>query len=425
MKIPRAWILYVSGRFGSVDRRGRSAVTSLFSTLGIAFGAMTLTVILAVMNGFQQGSIRSILETNSYHVRVSAPAEAAQDIAEIKGVRAAVPFRDIQALAVGNFARQSPCVLRALPPEVTKMDPEFAEEARIVSGSFDLSGERSVVLGYELARLLSVRIGDSINLAAVAGGAEADLFPLDGELEVTGLFKTGYYAQDVGYAFISDESGRRLSGGTESGTLGIKLRNPEGDVEFIKELGHLFPEASAESWRIFNRAFFGALKIEKNILMFLVFLIFAVVAVNIYHGMRRAVYERGEDIAVLTALGASPGDLRLMFTLGGLGTGFVGSLLGLSAGLFLSVHINEVFSLAESAVNLANRFAASLLGTEPGAEFALFSPAYFYMDSIPVRIFLPETTAVFLFGIVSAAGAAWHASRSVLRLKPAEVLRNE
>lgn len=425
MKPPKGWILFVAGRFGSVDRRGRSAVTSLFSTLGIAFGAMTLTVILAVMNGFQQGSIRSILETNSYHVRVSAPAEAASRIAGIKGVRAAVPFRDIQALAVGNFARQSPCVLRALPPDVTEMDIEFAAEARAVSGSFDLSGERSVVLGYELARLLSVRIGDRITLAAVAGGAEADLFPLDGELEVTGLFKTGYYAQDVGYAFISEESGRRLAGGAESDTIGIKLRNPEGDGEVIEELLRLFPGISAESWRTFNRAFFGALKIEKNILMFLVFLIFAVVAVNIYHGMRRAVYERGEDIAVLTALGARAADVRFMFTLGGLGTGFAGSLLGLAAGLFLSVHINGVFGLAESTVNLANRFASSLMGTEPGEAFTLFSPAYFYMDSIPVRIFLPETTAVFLFGIVAAAGAAWHASRTVLRLKPAEVLRNE
>lgn len=393
--------------------------------LGIAFGVTALIVILAVMNGFQQGYIKSILETSSYHARLSLPSERAAQIAQMKGVKAAVPFRDIQTLIVGNFSRQSGCVLRALPEDTEYLDPGFAEETKIVSGSFDLTDDRSVVLGYELAWALRVKTGETVSLVAVAGGAEADLFPTDAELTVRGIFKTGYYPIDAGCAFVSADAGTRLSGETDTGVIGVKLENPEQDSAFLREAARLFPESASESWRVFNRAYFGALKIEKNMLMFLVILIFVVVAVNVYHGMRRSVLERREEIAVLSALGAKPLAIRLVFLLNGLGTGFIGSFLGLITGLFIAVHINGVFSLAEHAVNLANAFAASVTGTAPGGDFSLFSPQYFYMDYIPVRIFLSEAAAVFSFGILSAAGAAWFASGSVLRLKPAEVMRYE
>ncbi len=425
MKNNNAWLLFVASRFGSVDRKGRSAATNLLSSLGIAFGVTALIVILAVMNGFQQGYIKSILETSSYHARLNLPSGAVEQVLGMDGVRAAVPFRDIQTLILGNFSRQSGCVLRALPPDTEARDPAFAAETSMVSGAFDLDDDHSIVLGYELAWALRSKVGDTVSLVAVAGGADADLFPADADMTVRGIFKTGYGPIDAGYAYVSTDAGIRLSGELDTRVIGVKLENPDNDSRFLREAERAFPQSAPESWRVFNRAYFGALKIEKNMLMFLVILIFAVVAVNIFHGMRRSVLERKEEIAVLSALGARPLSIRLVFLLNGLGTGLAGSFLGLIAGLFISVHINGVFSLAEQAVNFANLIAAAVAGTDPKTDFALFSPQYFYMDFIPIRIFLSETVAVFTFGILSAAGAAWFASGSVLRMKPAEVMRYE
>ena len=61
----------------------------------------------------------------------------------------------------------------------------------------------------------------------------------------------------------------------------------------------------------------------------LALLIFVVVAVNIFNGMRRMVYERREEICVLSALGSSSGNIQLIFIMQGL-------IIGLSApfGLF-------------------------------------------------------------------------------------------
>ena len=65
------WILFVSGRFSKVDRKGRTAVTSFLASLGVCFGVMALTVVMGVMNGFQMSFIDSIMEISSYHVRIS------------------------------------------------------------------------------------------------------------------------------------------------------------------------------------------------------------------------------------------------------------------------------------------------------------------------------------------------------------------
>ena len=65
------WISAVSRRFARVDRKGRSAVTSVLATLGICFGVMTLITVMSIMNGFQMNFIDAIMEVSSYHIRGS------------------------------------------------------------------------------------------------------------------------------------------------------------------------------------------------------------------------------------------------------------------------------------------------------------------------------------------------------------------
>ena len=121
-----------------------------------------------------------------------------------------------------------------------------------------------------------------------------------------------------------------------------------------------------ESWRDYNRAFFGALRTEKTVMMLLIGLIFLVVGVNIFHSMRRAVAERTEDIAVLKAMGAGPDELGRVFVIDGLAIGAGGALVGLVVGLLIAVNVNEVFSLVEAVVNgasyLWSRIAGSFFG---------------------------------------------------------------
>ena len=74
-------------------------------------------------------------------------------------------------------------------------------------------------------------------------------------------------------------------------------------------------------------------------LMLLVFIIFIVVGINIFNGMRRRVYERREEISILKAFGGSNGKIQSIFIMQGFLTGFKGAIPGLVLGLLLSMNM--------------------------------------------------------------------------------------
>ncbi|MFO8063520.1 MAG: ABC transporter permease [Spirochaetota bacterium] len=463
------WVVFVSKRHFRTRRKEKGHTASLLSVSGIAAGVMTLVAVLAVMNGFQIGTIENILEINSYHLRVeglsstgevagaagsgsggtapdsesgaagsggaasdSAAAAAGSERAvagrleNVRGVGSAIPFHEIQTLARGFYSEPESVALRGLPADVLARDPGFAESLEVVSGSFDLERPGTVVLGAELSRMLGVGVGETVTFVNL-GGEDFDVSdPAETELEVTGLFRTGFLDYDRGWGFVSlEEAGERFAADDEP-VWGIKLENRFNDRIVAARLEEALPDgASVLSWREFNRSIFGALRLEKTLMMLLVGLIFVVVGVNIYQSLRRSVVERTEEIAVLKALGAPPRSIRTVFTLEGLMIGLLGGVLGVMLGLLVSENVNELFALAERLINAVGAVLELLGGAVAEGRFTIFSPAYFYIEEVPTRAVLWETIGIFLFAVVSATVAAHFASLRVARIKPSEILRNE
>jgi lipoprotein-releasing system permease protein len=441
------WIGFVAARY--VSRGRRNSPSPVFSVLGIATGVLALTVIIAVMNGFQLGFIENILEISSCHLRiVDFPADARGEALEtqirgLPGIRSVLPFRELSVLLRSVLTGPRGAVVRGVPAGALELDPGLAEKLEMEEGSFDIESPDSIVLGAELARHLSVRRGDRITLlsfaqgglAGLAGGAadEGEAGETSPGFTVTGIFRCGFYEYDLGWAYINIEKAAELAGRDEKPVLGIKLQNRWQDERSMEAIQKLFAGTEAPelvSWRDYNRAFFGALRTEKLMMFILVGLIFIVVGLNIFQAQRRTVLERREEIGLLRALGASDRAVRLVFVWDGFIIGFAGAGGGLVLGLFIAFHISQFFSFLEGAVNIFIRganFFLSLIGTaDPGAEdFAVFSPQVFYIKEIPSRIIPREVILIFLFGFLSALLAAWFASGKAARTRPAEVLRYE
>ena len=425
---PIGWIPFVAGRFGRVDAKGKAAGTGIVSVLGIAFGVAALIVILSVMNGLQEGYIHSILEVSSSHARVRASRADLEKIAVQDGVRALYVFTENQALVAGPSGRQASVLVRAVPPDVRERDTGFASALTVADGVFDFSEPGTAVIGRELARRLGIPVGGEFSLLAVSGSADTDLFPRNGKIRAAGTFYTGYYEIDSTFVFVSAETGAQVFGTSARGgkeRAAVKLQDPYEDIPFVLETRKNAPAAEVETWRSYNRAFFGALRVEKNALVLVAVLIFLVVAVNLYNSMRRAIYERREDICIFSVAGAPPQEIRRVFLLNGLGIGLTGSVLGLLCGLCISVRIQDVFTAAEVLVNHLAGFASLLAGAEEPPVFRLFDPRYFYMNGLHARIMFPEVLFVFVFGVFSAAAAASIAGRKITAFRPGEILRDE
>lgn len=428
------WISVVSRRFARVDRKGRSAVTSVLATLGICFGVMTLTVVMSVMNGFQMSFIDSILEVSSYHLRVINVAPEQENALKAacemeKRIRACVPFYEAQALMTGEKGGAVAVNVRAADESIYYKDEGFKKELRMISGSFDFSETDSIILGSTLARNLGVRTGDTVNLLVMSGGSDVDLFSSDRLFTVRGIFTTGYAEINSACAFTGTAAAEKYFGASAKKIWGIKIKNYDKDLGVVaslkKQLG--FSDSSKtqiQSWRSFNKTFFGALRIEKNMLLLLVALIFVVVAINIYNGMRRLVFERRTEIAVLSALGARKGGIKSIFIMRGFIMGTVGALTGVVLGIIISLNTDVVFTLAAKLM-YGIQYLITALTDRQNLQYVQINSSYNLYASIPARLFPGEVTAITLFGVFSPLIASWAASRNVLKLTVSEVLHNE
>lgn len=422
-----SWIYFVSKRFSAVDSKGKGGVTSILSALGICFGVLTLIVTMAVMNGFQSGFINSILEISSFHVRVTPENKDSVEpvITQLSAspeVQSVVPFFEAQSLVTGKGGRQQGALLRFIPSSMLSLDSGFASEINLLSGNFDLSGKK-IVLGNSLAKSLGVGLGDSVNLFALSGDGNVDLFSSDRVFEVSGIFYCDYNEINQTFAFMSLEEGYAIFGENHLPIIGVKLRNSQRDAIFIHTMKDL-NQTSIDSWRNYNRSFFGALKMEKNVLLLLVCIVFVVVGVNIYNSMRRMVFERKEDISVLTALGGSKKSVQSIFVFKGLLIGVGGAIPGLLAGLVISLNMDVVF-LVISKIAYWGQYVVTLITSPSMIDYVTENSMYQFYAQIPAKPFVGETIFITLFGIFSAIVAAYIASKKILKMQVAEVLRYE
>ena len=420
------WVLFVSRRFSRVDRKGRSAVTSFLASLGICFGVMTLITVISVMNGFQLSFIDAIMEISSYHVRVENVEESAfQSFCQTEPeIISATPFYEAQSLLVGESEKQGAALIRGVSKDQLALDQGFRKQIRILRGRFDLSSEDSIVIGSSLANSLGIFVGTKVSLVALAGGNDVELISSDRTFTVTGVFHTGYADINSAYAFISLEAARKYFGKDAVLRYGVKLHDTANDALVISRIQKKFPQARTESWKNYNRSFFGALRVEKNMLMLLVFLIFLVVGINIFNGMRRMVYERREEISVLTAFGGKPSLIQSIFVVQGFLVGVIGAIPGLALGLLLSVQMSRIFTIMSKLVYYVQYVGYMIISPE-NARYLRENPMYMIYGHIPPRIIPGEVLVIMIFGVFSSLLASWVASRGVLKMTVAEVLRDE
>lgn len=422
------WIFYVSRRFSKVDKKGRSRITSMLASLGICFGVMTLIIVISVMNGFQLSFIDPIVEISSYHIRAEIPQEKMFEFSQWceneKSIVCATPFYEAQSLMVGRNGRQSAAMIRAVPKNMEELDKGFMAELDLWNDQFLIKETNQILLGADLARTLGVNVGGSVNLFALSGGNDVDLISNDREFLVTGVFRTGYAGINQAFAFVNLEAGEKNFGEKAVLNYGIKITDSQKDEFTLNKIKTAFPDIKVQGWRDYNRSFFGALRVEKNVLMLMVFLIFVVVAINIFNGMRRMVNERREEISILSALGGTSRSIQSIFIMQGFLTGLKGAIPGLVFGLLISVKMPQVFQFLSNLVYYLNYFAAKIINPAM-ADNIRFNSTFLIYSRIPPRIIFSEILVITIFGIFSALFASWWASRGVLKMTVAEVLRDE
>lgn len=422
------WIAFVNNKFSKVDRKAGAAVTTRLSTLGICFGVMTLIVVLSVMNGFQNEFIDSIIHLSSYHVQVSTKAnddnkKIEEYLNSNKSLVSYVKFKDAQGLITDENGKESSCLIRGIQKDVCNVDKGFANEFKIIYGDSDFSRDDGIILGSRLAKNLGVRVGSKVNLFALSGSSDTALISNNREFKVIGIFSCGYADINASYAYVNLDSANKHFGSTEL-KYGIKLNSQNVDRKFQKDFQAKFPDLDISVWRDYNRSFYSALRIEKNMLIFFVIMIFVVVAINIYNSIRKLVFERRSEISTMLSLGGEQKDIRDLFVFRGFLIGVNGSISGLILGLILSFNIRTVFIII-SKIQYFFNYIITLIFDPLNVIYLSENSMWYIYSNIPARVVPGEVIFITLFGIISCVYASLVASSNILKIKIVEILNEQ
>ena len=209
-------------------------------------------------------------------------------------------------------------------------------EKQIVEGSFDdfRNNTSSVILGYRLADLLHVGVGDAVQL--LSPGGEYWRF------NVTAISRSGVAAIDSSRIYAHQRVAQRLLKKPYQASMIIyKLRDPDRAPVLATQFENLF-QHSAQSWQDReegNLQIFATLRISAAITVSLIILL---AGFGIFNVLTMSVLSKIREIAILRSMGYRRIDISAIFLWQGALIAAVGSLLGCGLGALLTLAISKV-----------------------------------------------------------------------------------
>jgi lipoprotein-releasing system permease protein len=380
------------------------------SILGVGLGVASLLIVQTVMNGFGEEHRLRIRESfGDCQVTGPAPIERpealAKQLAASSEVSSASPYAEGPALARnGDFSGIAQ--VRGIDPS----DPAQPARKYVYGGSFDDLDDGRIILGAGLARALRVRVGDRIEIwsPAMAERAEKGKAPLPAEFEVCAVIVTGFTEVDNAAALIPLRRFREIWNlGPRAHGLTLRLKQPALAEATAGRLAVGHPELRFRPWQDIKKDFLAAIRFEKTMLFFLMFIITLVASFSIGSTLFSAVIRRSREVGVLASLGAARWQVVSLFGLQGLLIGALGTLLGF-------VLTWTILAFRDGILGTINRFFG---GGDMVANIYQFSKVPLHYDATDFVIaaaFTLLTTAI--AGLVPAL---WAAGR-----KPSEAMRD-
>lgn len=326
------------------------SVISLISTLGVAVGVMALIVALALMTGLQ-GELRDRILGSSAHVYVWKQGGIADYHAEAEKLRAvphvvgAAPAMLGKAL-ISSARTEAFITLKGIDPA---MEPAVTDIGRAMqSGRVAdlLSSEEAapgMLIGKTLADQLGASIGDTVTVLTPQGTlSPMGMLPRSRPFRVAGIFSLGLFEFDSAYGLIALPVAQRLFNRADVELIELRVDDiyaaPAVADSIPTRLGALY---LTEDWGDMNRSLFSALWLEKMAISITIGLIVMVAALNIIASLVLLVMEKSPDIAILKTMGASARSVTGIFMLQGLIIGVVGTFVGATAGVALSIVLDR------------------------------------------------------------------------------------
>ena len=393
-------------------KEGFLKVISIFSFTGIALGVAILIIVMSVMNGFRTELINKILGFNPhiiikpYDKKINKEDLNNLNTLEENILRTAFTFSG-QGILINKENTTGILVRSYLKNDIDKID---LINKGIVDGSLNSFNKNTISIGKELAISLNLIVGDEITLMSTSNlQTPFGNLPLQEKFTISSIFSTGLAEFDQNVIFMPFENANYLFELTDIDIdLEIFLYKPD-KVQLIKEkIQKIFSDYYVYSWADLNKSFFGALKVERNVMFIILTLIIIVAAFNIISGLTILVKNKTKEIAILRTLGISKNSIAKVFFLTGFIIGFLATVTGVIIGILFSYYIEEIRVLITSIFNIR-----------------LFPEEIYFLSQMPSEINLGYIIIISLFSLLITFLATIFPSLSAAKLDPIKALKYE
>jgi lipoprotein-releasing system permease protein len=333
---------------------------TVISIGGVAVGVMALLVVLSVMSGFHEDLQKKILGANSHAVVISYKGtikdyrSIMEKVKADKRVVSAAPFALGQAL-VSSGKNAHGVFVKGIDLEASANTTEILNHIKF--GKLpDVSKPQApdevpwIMIGSELAGMLGIFSGDTINIISPMGEiGPLGVMPKMKQFRVAAVFEIGMFEYDANLAVMSLGSAQEFyKYGDAASGIELRLTDIYAAQEVKKDLNRLLgPPYFVKDWMMMNKNLFSALKLEKFAMFVVVLLIILVASFNIVSTLMMNVMEKQKEIAILKSMGAGNQGIMMIFMSQGLFIGLVGTVIGLVCATILCYILNtyEIISL--------------------------------------------------------------------------------
>ena len=393
-------------------KEGFLKVISIFSFTGIALGVAILIIVMSVMNGFRTELINKILGFNphiivkSYNKKINKSDVNKLDVLNEKILRTSFTFNGQGILIYKN--NTIGIVVRSYTDnDIHEID---LIKSNIIDGSLESFKKNTISVGKELAMSLDLVLDDEITLMSTANlQTPFGNLPLQEKFKITSIFDTGLAEFDQNVIFIPYENANSLFELSDTDLdLEIFLNKPD-KVQITKDkVQEIFNEHYVYSWADLNKSFFGALKVERNVMFIILTLIIIVAAFNIISGLTILVKNKTKEIAILRTLGIGKNSIAKIFFLTGFTIGLLATFTGVIIGILFSYYIEEIRKLITSVFNIR-----------------LFPEEIYFLSQMPSEINLKYIIIISFFSLLITFLATIFPSLSAAKLDPIKALKYE